>query len=300
MAKKGKGAGKDAEGRDTKGGKGSSAAGSDGKDSEGTEVKGTEGEGAEVKGTEGKSTEGEKENPKIRTQATASKSAAKKPRVESGGNGAKKRRTRGVKEDDDAAAEETEQAEETKVEPPPRKRRAKKTDPPQAAEGVEENVEEKAEPKAKAKGKAKAKANAKGKAKAKASSAGRRQFVSTEEVEATGHSWGDDVDGDGLRRAVTKDVLECLHLCKDHGSLNGKGRHNHAHEDWSENDQDLQLSAYWTRKCVGIKTVVDKKWSQVAYFSRPTPCTATNLILAKYWVRVSFASNIIGQPAFFI
>ncbi len=257
--------------------------GSHGKDTEETEAKGTEptdAQGAERNA--GKGSEGKEAKPK-KPRTTASKSAAKK-RVKGDDNAADA-------ENGENQNQETEQAEEAKVDPPKKKRRASsKTERQEALPKAKAKAKATPKGKAKATAKGKAKATAKGvaKPKAKASSSGRRQFVSMDEVDATGPSA--EVLGDPFRQAVTKEVLACLHACNDCDTLYGKGRHHHDHETWSGNDKVVQLSAYWSRKCVGIKAMVEQKWSQVAYFSRPTPCTATNLILAKYWVRVSFAT----------
>lgn len=90
---------------------------------------------------------------------------------------------------------------------------------------------------------------------------------------------------EALRETVIADVVGCLNVCRhSEGDDWGEERkHNHdIPEPYLGND--LQLSVYWSRSAVGLKKKISGKWAQVCYFSRTTPCTCTNIILAKYWV----------------
>ena len=95
-------------------------------------------------------------------------------------------------------------------------------------------------------------------------------------------------DPNNLFGQAHAEILACLRRCQESGSFGQKGKHDHDMPTVETGD-DLQLSTYWSRNCVGIK-VKDAKGKfthQVCYFSRSTGCCATNLVLAKHWVRLS-------------
>ena len=143
-------------------------------------------------------------------------------------------------------------------------------------------VEEKV--KGTAKAKAKAKGAAKGKAKAKA---GAKKFVSEgdEDPEDPEDPIGDmGGDRDAFHEMVVKDVLKCLETCKAAGCTHVKGKHDHtqAHESYELKD-DLSWNIYWSRNAASVK----KGKQQICYFSRPSPCCGTNIVLARHWVRIS-------------
>ena len=169
----------------------------------------------------------------------------------------------------------------------------------------------KAQAKAKGKAKAKAKGKAKGRkdaqtakheaasampkaeAKAKAKGRGRQSKRALENELAEAGSLekltgpGAEVpDPDGLREKMAQEVLFCLQACKDAGTLNKKGKHAHPMSESGnlELGDEIQLSVYWTRNAVGVKRKIDDKFAQVCYFSRPSPCCCTNIVLAKKWV----------------
>lgn len=158
---------------------------------------------------------------------------------------------------------------------------------------------------------AKAKATPKSKAKASARSSGsggpqNRQFVPEAPVRdvpdmpdtppvaavAANPNHGQDpngnlVDPDGLRSHAIKEILQCLRACCEVGTLNTKGKHEHQYEPLNYDLGERRWSVYWSRKAAGVKELRDKKWAELVYFSRQTPCCGTNLVLAKIWVRPS-------------
>ena len=161
--------------------------------------------------------------------------------------------------------------------------------------GQGQGQEAKVEPSAKAKAKASTtKADAvantstrKPKAKAKAST---KDAPNSEARAEKGiEECKDDPEcSDPIYQKIVKEVLECLHQCKDAGECYVKGKHTH---DMPKLNVDcayvFQLSVYWSRFAVGIKSRKNNKKdeAQVAYFSQTTPCHATNIILARCWVR---------------
>ena len=98
---------------------------------------------------------------------------------------------------------------------------------------------------------------------------------------------GDLVDPDSFRSYAIKEILQCLRACNEVGTLNTKGKHEHQYEPLSYDLGERRWSVYWTRKAAGVKELRDKRWTELVYFSRQTPCCGTNLVLAKVWVRTS-------------
>ena len=93
-----------------------------------------------------------------------------------------------------------------------------------------------------------------------------------------------------LRDLLTFEMKQCLVACFDADTLHVKSQHKHefGRPDMTGLDE-LQLSVYWSRACVGIKKRLGEKFQQILYLSRPTCCVGTNMIIAKYWVWPSYA-----------
>lgn len=153
------------------------------------------------------------------------------------------------------------------------------------------------EAKGKAKSKPKSKAKAKARSKQHGVAANAEQEGEEQEDEAGDAAMMDAIRQreaseanpyESLREQITLEVKACLQLCKDSGDYCAKGKHSHAHPEIDcGDDGELQLSTYWSRNAVGIKKMINGKPAQISYFSRTSPCTGTNLLLAKYWVHNS-------------
>lgn len=131
--------------------------------------------------------------------------------------------------------------------------------------------------------KAKSKAKAKAKAKAAAKPAGKAKAKSGPKPRSGRPTLLDGkicIDQD-VKDLVKATVKECKQSSCFHPNFKME----------ELNKLQTQLSVYWTRKTVGVKMnskllkgPQKNKFTQVAYFSSPTPCTYTNIILALKYV----------------
>ncbi|CAE7858715.1 unnamed protein product [Symbiodinium microadriaticum] len=87
-------------------------------------------------------------------------------------------------------------------------------------------------------------------------------------------------DPDHVRDALKYEIMQNLVACNEFYS---KVKHQHI-PDLDPPVDFLKFEKYWSRASIGIrrKTEGSKVFQQFVYFSRPTVCVGTNLILAKY------------------
>ena len=87
---------------------------------------------------------------------------------------------------------------------------------------------------------------------------------------------------DHVRKVLVFEIMTCLASCNELGK---KAKHNHV-EKLVSPSCDMRFELYWSRASVGIKTKSPREegFKQVVYFSRPTVCVGSNIVLAKYWV----------------
>ena len=207
-----------------------------------------------------------------------------------GKNGAKKGKimrrpaaavARDVGHEDDAEEEDKEEDQEMEEGESSGLRRATPLDT-----SVEEPEEErgtgneaKSSPKAQAASKAKAKAKTKGKP-------GRPPKCVSPANTVPAESSNREHAGEDADVPLRMEIHECLKCCQDAGELDETKKHTHNVASLAHDN--AQLSTYWPRGAVGVKvrSSADEAWKQVAYFSRPTRCVGTNIIIAKKWVGV--------------
>ena len=186
-----------------------------------------------------------------------------------------------------AEAEPSQEAEPTSKRPPRAKAAPKRA--PRAKAAPERAPKDKPAPKAKAKSQAK-----------KPRGRPRKQQVEDEGVEEvdadTPNEASNAASNTGGRQVAIPEhpqhhefvqkILECLHVCEEHGSCGHSGKHTHPVPQLDpDSKENFQFSVYWTRNAVGVKTKVNGTFSQqVVYFAKNTPCCATNILLAQLWV----------------
>ena len=129
-----------------------------------------------------------------------------------------------------------------------------------------------AEPKARAKAKTKAKV----KATSQPGTAAQSAAAEPEGANVVAHA-----------AACRAAIQAALKTCREAGELGKTGKHCHPIDVLSEDF--VQLSVYHSRGAVGVKIrdSITEPWQQVAYFSRPTPCVSSNVVIAKMWVLAS-------------
>ena len=87
---------------------------------------------------------------------------------------------------------------------------------------------------------------------------------------------------DHIRAVLKYECMKCLIECHKAGEADKKGKHDHLEKLFAPDGYRYEL--YWTRFAVGVKRQDGDEYKQIVYFSRPTTCTGTNRVLARYFV----------------
>ena len=88
---------------------------------------------------------------------------------------------------------------------------------------------------------------------------------------------------DHIREVLKYECMKCLIECYKAGESDKKGKHGHLEKLLAPDGYRYEL--YWTRSAVGVKRLdCDGEYKQIVYFSRPSTCTGTNRVLARYFV----------------
>ena len=87
---------------------------------------------------------------------------------------------------------------------------------------------------------------------------------------------------DHIRAVLKYECTKCLIDCHKAGEADKKGKHDHFEKLFAPDGYRYEL--YWTRFSVGVKRQDGDEYKQIVYFPRPTTCTGTNRVLARYFV----------------
>ncbi|CAE7540231.1 PEG3 [Symbiodinium sp. CCMP2592] len=86
---------------------------------------------------------------------------------------------------------------------------------------------------------------------------------------------------DHIRAVLKYECMKCLIDCYKAGEADKRGKHDHLEKLFAPDGYRYEL--YWTRFSVGVKRQDGDEYKQIVYFSRPTTCTGTNRVLARYF-----------------